>query len=241
MIFWQESKQDSAAWPSAAGRKGRDSELLGRNKLSFLLICLLLLQCNSVTLVLVLCLCAHVHACVCVCVLVCFNGRGLPASVCFLEYTLYLWPDWTPGYKHKKRKKNHCCTASGEINLKANKRRKLILIVSFFFTRQSNSRLFYIIARLVWWFYFRPLKYTFLSIVLLQGRKFCSCVRVINGILIDPQWFNNESMWLYNLCLPITGGVWRNVLPCSQSVSSSWWCGVWLWWLLCKHRWVLPS
>lgn len=177
MIFWQESKQDREAWPSAAQRKGRDMEHLRRNKLSFLLICVLLLQCNSVTLSFWFFVCARVH----VCARVGFDSRGVPASVCFLEYTLYLWPDWTPGYKHKKRKKNHCSTASGEINLEANKRRKHILIVSsVFHNRQSNSRLFYIIDKLVWCFYFKPLKCTpLLSIALVKWRKYCAeCIEL---------------------------------------------------------------
>lgn len=70
-----------------------------------------------------------VCVCACVCLRVLMAGGS---SACFLEYTLYLCPDWTPGSKHTRTqtKKNHCGTASGEINLEANKNRRHVGIVS---------------------------------------------------------------------------------------------------------------
>lgn len=83
------------------------------------------------------CVCVRARVAACVCV-----SMAGGASVCFLENTLYLCPDWTPGYKQAK-KKNRCGTASGEINLEANKSRRHILIVSRSSTQTITFQIFF--------------------------------------------------------------------------------------------------
>lgn len=108
--------------------------------------------------IVILWLCVFGSLCVCLRACVCFDGGGgVPASVCFLEYTLYLWPDWTPGYKHKKRKRNHCSTASGEINLEATKEGSIFTLFHSFsqHTQQADKiQIIYIIAGLDIFIYF---------------------------------------------------------------------------------------
>lgn len=72
--------------------------------------------------------------------------------------------------------------------------------------------------------------------------------RVTSFLLLYGVWLNVLSSNInfchctsaYIVLILCPGRVWGHPSASTQGWSSPRWSGVWLWWLLCKHRWLFP-